>query len=711
VNRGPLGELPHLSPSTRRALVWCGSLAALNAVVLVAQAWALSSALADIVMHHAVLSDLTGRLAVLAAAVVARAVLGWAIELVAARAAAGAKEELRARLLDRVLELGPEWISTRGPAELTVLATRGLDALDAYFARYLPALITAAVVPLLVGGWILLVDPTSALLIAVTVPLIPVFAVLVGRYTEQRAVRVADATARLSGHLLELVRALPVLTAFGRAEAQGEAVRRVGDEHRRSTLGTLRVAFLSAFVLELAATLSVALVAVGIGLRLVYGELDLSTGLLVLVLAPECYLPLRAAGAAHHASEDGLEAVRRVAEVLDAPGSPGPTRAARVTVQPNPVESDAVGPTDVRPTEVRMDRLRVDRRGRYAPDNISACVRPGVVTRLDSPSGTGKSTALAVLLGFVRPESGRVSVGGVDLATVDPEVWRRRVAWIPQRPAFAGGTVAEELGLAVADQPGGPASRSELCAASSEAAAEHLLDRPVGELSTGERQRVAVARALLRLRRGAWLLLADEPTAHLDPATAGVVTAALHRTADRGAAVLLASHRTTAPDSSPPLPAAVLPPARVITAPRRAPLHGLVNRHLLVAALLGAAALGCGVALTGTAAWLIARAAQEPPVLALSVAVVAVRTFGLAKGTLRYTERLLSHDAAFRLSGSLRVRLWRALVALGPARTADLRRTDGLQRLVDDTDTVRDLVPRVLLPPLVAALVGSAAVA
>jgi thiol reductant ABC exporter CydD subunit/thiol reductant ABC exporter CydC subunit len=696
VNRSPLGKLRQLSPSTRRALAWCGSLAALNAVALVTHAWALSSMLADVMMHHAGPSDLTGRLAVLGVAVLARAVFGWAIESVGARAAAGAKEELRAKLLDRALELGPEWISARGPAELTVLATRGLDALDAYFTRYLPALVTATVVPLLIGAWILVADPMSALLIAVTVPLIPVFAVLIGRHTEQRAARAAEATARLSGHLLELLRALPVLTAFRRAEAQAEAVRRVGEEHRRRTLGTLRVAFLSAFVLELVATLSVALVAVGIGMRLVGGELDLATGLLVLVLAPECYLPLRAAGAAHHASEDGLEAVQRVAEVLDQPGCPGRT------------DGDAAA---VQPTEVRVEQLRVARRGRYAPDNLWVCVRPGGITRLDSPSGTGKSTALGVLLGFVRPESGRVTVGGTDLSTVDPARWRRLVAWVPQRPAFTGGTVAEEVGLAVADQRGGPATRDELRTVAREAAAEHLVDRPVGQLSTGERQRVAVARALLRLRRGAWLLLADEPTAHLDPATAGRVTAALHRAAGRGAAVLLASHRTTAPEDSPASPCAVLPPVDVIAAPRRPPLRGLVNRRLFGAALLGAAALGCGVALTGTAAWLIARAAQQPPVLALTVAIVAVRTFGLAKGTLRYTERLLSHDAAFRLAGALRVRLWRTLVALGPARTAGLRRTDGLQRLVDDTDTVRDLVPRVLLPPLVAALVTAGAVA
>ncbi|EWM14733.1 ABC transporter [Kutzneria sp. 744] len=400
MSRGPLGDLPALSPTTRRALVVCGLLSVLNAVAVVAQAWALSSVLASVVTGHG-----DRPFALLAGAVIARSVLVWALDTMSARAAAGAKEELRARALDRAMAHGPEWIAARGPAELTVVATKGLDALDAYFTRYLPALVTATVVPLLVGVAILVTDVQSAVLIAITVPLIPLFAILIGRYTEQRTAKSADATARLSGHLLELVRALPVLTAFGRAEAQTEAVRRVGEQHRKATGATLRVAFLSAFALETIATLSVALVAVDIGLRLVGGTLGLATGLLVLVLTPECYLPLRAAGAAFHASEDGLEAVRRVAAI----------------------ESVEHGGEALAEGEIKVDRLSVERRGALAPDGASFTVRPGHITRLDSPSGAGKSTTLAVLLGFVRPTRGRVTVGGVDLSTVDLSTWRRQV--------------------------------------------------------------------------------------------------------------------------------------------------------------------------------------------------------------------------------------------------------------------------------------------
>jgi ATP-binding cassette subfamily C protein CydCD len=651
-------------------LAGCGVLAALTGAALVAQAWAL----AETLIGH-------GFLPVLAAAVVARAVLGWATQVVAARAAAGAKEELRATLLDRALALGPEWIAARGPAELTSLATKGLDAVDGYFTGYLPALVNAAVVPAGVAAVILLADWPSAVAIALTVPLIPVFAMLIGLYTKDRVARSAESTRRLSGHLLELVRALPVLTAFRRAEAQAEAVRRVSDTHRRASMGTLRVAFSSALVLELVATLSVALVAVIIGLRLVSGDLSLAVGLFVLILAPECYLPLRAAGAAHHASEDGLEAVRRVAEV-------GAQRD---------VASLEGAQRDVAFHQLVVRDLRVRRRDRFAPDGMSFTARPGEAVRLDGPSGAGKSTAMGVLLGFVQPDHGHIE--GLPS--------RDLIAWVPQRPAFTGGTVAEELALAVPEP-----TRDELEAVAGKVVCAHLLDRPVLELSTGERQRVAVARALLRVHRGARLLLLDEPTAHLDAATATQVMAAVHAAAASGVAVVIASHRPAEPaarvDDQPAIPSA---PAVEEVSGERIPLRRLITPRLLAGAALGAAALICGVALTATSAWLIARAAQQPPILTLSVAIVGVRTFGLARAGLRYAERLVTHDAAFRSAADLRVRLWSALVRLGPARTLGLRRTEGLQRLVDDVDTVRDLTPRVLLPPLVAAGACLAAVA
>jgi ATP-binding cassette subfamily C protein CydCD len=637
--RGPLGALPQLSKNARRALVGVGALAFLNALALVAQAVALAS----------VITTREG-LPLLAVAILARAGLSWATESAAARAAAGAKEELRTQLLARSFERGPGWIAERGTAELSVLATKGLDALDAYFTRYLPALVTAVIVPPLAGAWILFTDWPSAVLIAVTVPLIPVFAALIGWYTEKRVQKAADVTELLSAQLLELLRALPVLSVFGRAKQQATAVEQIGDQHRKATMGTLKIAFLSALVLEIAASLSVALIAVGVGIRLVHGDMTLMTALVVLILAPECYLPLRAAGAAHHASEDGLEAVRRVAEVVDHEPSSRPRLPGG---------------------SVHVDNLRVLRRGGFAPDGVSFDVRPGEIHRLEGASGAGKSTTFQVLLGFVEPTDGTAFVAG-------------DIAYVPQKPAFAAATPRAELELTV---PGA----DDIEQVAHEVVAAHLLDRHITDLSTGERQRVAVARALLRVRHGATVLLLDEPTAHLDPVTSRKVDKAIKR-ASATAAVVLASHREKEATEEETF-------ARVVTEetqqerPKRLPIPWK-------GAGLGVLAAVAGIALTALAAHLIARAAEMPPILTLSVLVVGVRTFALSKGVLRYVERLVTHDETFRLTTKLRAELWLRLV-----RT---QRRDGLQRLVEDTDTVRDLVPRVLVPPVVAIGAGLA---
>ncbi|GAB2828630.1 thiol reductant ABC exporter subunit CydD [Lentzea nigeriaca] len=648
--RGPLGALPQLSKNARRALVGVGALAFLNALALVAQAVALAG----------VITGDTGLLPLLAVAVIAHAGLSWATESAAARAAAGAKEELRTQLLAKSFERGPGWIAERGTAELSVLATKGLDALDAYFTRYLPALVTAVVVPPLVGAWILFTDWPSAILIAITVPLIPVFAALIGWYTEKRVKKAADVTELLSAQLLELLRALPVLTVFGRAKQQATAVRQIGEQHRKATMGTLKIAFLSALVLEIAASLSVALIAVGIGIRLVNGDLTLMTALVVLILAPECYLPLRAAGAAHHASEDGLEAVRRVAEVVAGRDAGPPRTPGEYESSPRTLSG-----------RVFVDNLRVLRRGGFAPDGVSFDVRPGEIYRLEGASGAGKSTTFQVLLGFLEPTDGTAFVAG-------------DIAYVPQKPAFAAATPRAELELTVPEA-------DDIEEVAREVVAEHLLDRRITDLSTGERQRVAVARALLRVRHGATVLLLDEPTAHLDPVTSRKVDKAIKR-ASATAAVVLASHRDKASDDEETI-------AKVVTEetqqerPKRLPIPWK-------GAGLGVLATLAGIALTALAAHLIFRASEQPPILTLTVLVVGVRTFALSKGVLRYFERLVTHHEAFKLATDLRAELWLRLV-----RT---QRRDGLQRLVEDTDTVRDLVPRVLVPPVVAVGAGIA---
>jgi ATP-binding cassette subfamily C protein CydCD len=658
-------------------LLLTGGLSLVNAVLLVAQAFQLADMLAAVVAGHP--GNQTTGLVVLLAVVAGRALVGWGIKVVSARAAAGAKEELRSRVVDHALRLGPEWIAARGNGELTTLTTKGLDALDAYFTNYLPALVTAAVVPLGAGAAVLFADWPSAVIIALTVPLLPMFAILIGKYTADRVADVADVVQRMSANMLELVRALPVLAAFRRAEAQAEAVRRVSDRHRRATMKTLRVAFSSAFVLELAATLSVALVAVVIGVRLTAGELPLAIGLGVLILAPECFQPLRSVGAAFHASEDGVEAVRRVADVL------AESRPAEGTRTP------ARG-------DVRVSGLRVRRRDGFAPDGESFVVRPGETVWLRSPSGAGKSTTLGVLLGFVQPSSGSVTIDDVPLEEVDMSTWRRSVAWVPQSPAFAGGTVRAELELA-----GDPEEVLH------ELALQDLAEQPVAALSVGQRQRVALARALLRVRAGAWLLLLDEPTAHLDAINAALAMTLVEDARRAGAAVVIAAHERSSGVVFEQQPTTESASATAVSGTGRPlALRRIIDRRLLAGVALGALALLAGVALTATSGWLIAKASQQPPILTLTVAVVGVRAFGLARAGLRYAERLTTHDAAFRIAGRLRVELWNALVRLGPARS--FQTGEGQRRLVGDVDTVRDLLPRTVTPPLVAALVSIGAV-
>ncbi|OXM51613.1 glutathione/cysteine ABC transporter permease/ATP-binding protein [Amycolatopsis thailandensis] len=671
--KGPLGALAPLSSAARRALILSAILSFCNAVLLVGQAFLLADVLSAVV--RGTMGDRTAQLAVLLALVAGRALTGWAVRIVSVRAAARAKEELRAKALDHALKLGPEWIARRGHGELTSLTTKGLDALDAYFTQYLPALVTAAIVPLAAGAAILVADWPSAALVVITVPLVPLFAILIGKHTAERVAEAADAEQRLSGHLLELVRALPILSAFRRAEAQAETVRKISERHRRATLKTLKVAFASAFALELIATLSVALVAVVIGVRLVSGDLPLAIGLGVLILVPECYQPLRAVGAAFHASEDGVEAVRRVADVLAEP------------LPPNGSGTPAKG-------EIHVGGLRVSRRGGFAPDGETFSVRPGEITWLRAPSGGGKSTTLAVLLGFAQAHDGSITVGGTDLADADLDRWRENVAWVPQSPVFGGGTVRDEVG----DDD----ILGELGLAG-------LAQRPVSKLSQGQRQRVAVARALVRVRSGAWLLLLDEPTAHLDEVNAALVMAAVRKAVDNGAAAIIAAHeRTTGVDMSADAVREVVT-TEERTATRPVPWRHLLQPRFFGGALLGAAALLAGVALTALSGWLIAKASQQPPILTLTVMIVGVRTFGLGRAGLRYLERLVTHDAAFRIAGSLRVRLWESLVRLGPARA--LRAGEEQRRLVGDTDTVRDLLPRVVTPLVVVALVAAGAVA
>ncbi|GAA1276167.1 hypothetical protein GCM10009579_39010 [Streptomyces javensis] len=883
-----------------------------GAGLVIAQAMLIAEIVVGAFQRGDGVTALTLPLGLLALVAVGRAAVSWLTELAAHRAGAAVKSELRLRLLERAVRLGPSWLDSRRTGELTTLATRGIDALDDYFARYLPQLGLAVVVPVAVLARIVTADWISALIIVATLPLIPLFMMLIGWATQSRMDRQWRLLSRLSGHFLDVVAGLPTLKVFGRAKAQAASIRAITGDYRRATLKTLRLAFLSSLALELLSTVSVALVAVDIGMRLVHGEMDLFTGLVVLVLAPEAYLPLRQVGAQYHAAAEGLTAADEVFAVLErepsgAGGSPAP---------------------DARGAGLALDGLVVRHPGRTEPSlaRTSCEIRPGETVAVVGPSGAGKSTLLNAVLGFAAPYEGRVLIGGRDLASLDPESWRRQIAWVPQRPYLFAGTIAENVRLARpdADDEAVRAALRDADALRFVSALPDGIEARLGEmgagLSAGQRQRIALARAFLADRP---VLLLDEPTANLDGETEASVVEAVRRLAE-GRTVLLVVHRPallpladrvlrlpgpdlgsgaarggqaalpavgralaaggvrpgptvalrsacegdrrrrsvacadglldaeacgSAPgagaearfgsgaagsDGLPPLLADR--PAPVVDAPRAAgrpragargsvpeavagverpraaeaggahepmvdatagvertstaqaatadagaggrlgevrcgpdgtgvsvsggsavsegvsvsggsavsegvsvsggsavsdglsasygsaarPRRGALARvrraargargRFGLALVLGSLALLSAVGLMAVSGWLISRAAQQPPVLYLMVAVTATRAFGIGRAVFRYAERLVSHDAVLRVLAELRVAVYRRLERLAPAGLGRTRRGDLLSRLVADVDTVQDYFLRWLLPVGTALTVGAASV-
>ncbi len=529
---------PRLLRQARDARVPIGLVVLLgfaSAALAIAQAVLLADAITAAVERRAAVADLSAVLTALAIALAARAIVGWANESAANRASAGIKSGIRMALLRHVVELGPRWAAGAQSGALVALATRGIDALDGYFARYLPQLVLATVLPIAVVLTILPADPLSALIVALTIPVIVVFLALIGMATGAQRKRRWHALARLSHHFLDVVTGLPTLRAFGRSRVQMAALEVVTDAYRRETLRALRVAFLSAFVLEMGATLSVAVVAVGIGLRLVDGQLDLRTGLFVLILAPEAYLQLRALGTQFHASEEGLEAAEAAFEVIETPLPRGGTR----TDVP-----------DLRSGELRVDRVSVRQPGRAieAPSDVSFTVRGGEMVAIAGPSGAGKTTLLEVLAGLVSADEGTVVAAGPDgsvpVAELDPSAWRSHVGYVAQEPYLFPGSVADNVRLAAP-----AATDAEIVDALASVGLGGLDPAmPLGEggsgLSTGQRRRIAIARAVVR---DAPLLLLDEPTAGLDEATERQVLATVHALARRdGRAVVVVAHRSAA---------------------------------------------------------------------------------------------------------------------------------------------------------------------
>ena len=516
----------------RRLLALDVALGLASALLVLVQATLLARIVAAS-FTGASLHDVARDLVLLAVAFAGRGLLAWGFELAGRRAAASVLSELRLAVVERRLRGDPASLDGVEAGEVAASAVQGVEGLEAYFARYLPQLVLACVVPLAVLAWVTAIDPVTAAVMVVTLPLVPVFMWLIGRYTEEKTRERWQALSALSGHFLDVVRGLPTLQTFNAGGSQGKVLEDVGERYRRTTTATLRVGFLSGSVLELAATLGVALVAVTVGVRLAGGSLGLQAGLTVLVLAPELYLPLRQLAAQFHASADGLAVAERMLELLERPPAVG---SGGRLVPPNP-----------RAAPVRFEAVSFAYPSRPEPvlDRFEFELQPAETVALVGQSGAGKTTVARLLLRLAEPSSGRISVGGIDLAECRTELWRRLVAWVPQQPTIFRGTVADNIRLG--DERA--SDRAVRDAAALAGAARFVQELPSGydtlvgdggrPLSSGERRRIALARAFVR---DAPLVVLDEPTADLDRTSADVVAEAVERLR-AGRTVLLIAHR------------------------------------------------------------------------------------------------------------------------------------------------------------------------
>ena len=513
-------RLLRASPAARAFAFACVPLGLAMALTIVVQATLLGRIIEDVFLGHDDLAAVAPLLALLAGTALLRGLFSWGFEAGGHVTASATASALRRRLVRHALGDRPGDPAMTSGA-VTTAAVSGIDALDPYFARYLPQLVLGVVVPLVILVRVATLDILSAVVMAVTLPLIPIFGMLIGRWTADRARSRYAALAGLSTHFLDVVRGLTTLRAFNRGAAQTVRIAEMGERYRRETMGLLRIAFLSALVLELAATLGTAVVAVEIGIRLDDGGIALAPALTILVLAPELYAPLRNVAAQFHASADGIAAADHILDPLEAADA-------------LPAQRTALPPLDPRDVPVRLEHVSFvypDRDG-LVLDDASLVLAPGERVALVGPSGAGKSTIARLLLRFDQPEEGRVLVGGTDLGDVDIDSWRRSIAWVPQRPHLPAATIGDVIRLgapeadisAVADAAR-RAGAEAFIAALPEGYATRVGDAAAG-LSAGQIRRIALARALLR---DASLLILDEPTTNLDDESAGLVADALER--------------------------------------------------------------------------------------------------------------------------------------------------------------------------------------
>jgi ATP-binding cassette subfamily C protein CydCD len=731
-------------------------------VLTIAQAAGLSHLVSGVFLSGQRLADAIGMLQLLLGLVFLRAFLAWGSEITATTVAIRVKSDLRERLFEKLLRLGPAYSRRERTGELVNAALGGVEVLDAYFSQYLPQIFISAIVPLSILIVVLPRDFLSGVILLITAPLIPLFMYLIGKTAEVLTRRQWDTLGLLSAHFLDSLQGLTTLKELGRSREHANSIAAASDRFRDRTLGVLRVTFLSALVLELVSTISTALVAVEIGLRLLYGQLIFQQAFFLLLLAPEFYLPLRMLGLRFHAGMSGVTAARRIFEILDAPeptciGSGIGDRLSQPTIS-------------IHPAEITFDHLSYSYPGEGAPalQDISLEIHAGQHVALVGLSGAGKSTLAALLLRFIQPGSGLITMGCIPSSEIPLESWRQEVAWVPQNPYLFHDTIAANLRIAHPDA----SDRQLEFAVQAAHLGEFIHSLPAGystmvgeggaRLSLGQAQRLALARAFLK---NAPILILDEPTSSLDPRNEMLVESAMHEIM-RGRTVITIAHRLNtvrnadrlfildqgrlveegthdellvrqgvysrlvgAAVQSPGIPIPSQPPMQDddiaqsifnITSPGEAsPNHHPATLFRLLgflkgswgwvalSVLLGVLTVGSNIGLMGTSAFLISAAALHPDLATLQVAIVGVRFFGIARGVFRYTERLTTHDVTFRLLGRLRVWFYQALEPLSPARLLEHRVGDLLARIVADVETLENFYVRVVAPPLSALLIAA----